>query len=359
MYPDPENVKIIQKLLKKKGLHDSYSHDTILLHLHKRMRSKRCSTYEEYLSLLKEVVNEFSLFKKDLSINVTSFFRDPKVFDLFRGMIGIYIKKIINQNKLSRIKIWSAGCANGSEPYSISIVLHQILQHKLSQYNVKIYATDINEDVLAVAQIGKYPSSVFKELPENNIEQFFVKTKNSKYRIKLSIKSLVKFDYLDLMADCFPFRDFDAIFCRYVLMYFQESQRNLLIGKYYDLLKPGGFLVLGRTDFIPLAIQDLYNPISIKKGIYQKPVSEEQRKMILETLPSEEHFCEWYGKPFVRIKDLRLHIKHSQCNLGQFHCYVCNKELFSKTGLLGHLKFSHYIDQNDRISRVFNRIPQY
>ncbi len=64
-----------------------------------------------------------------------------------------------------------------------------------------------------------------------------------------------------------------------------------------------------------------------------KILSEEQQKMILGTLPSEDYFCEWCGKPFVRIRDVRLHIEHSQCNLGQFHCYVCNKELFSKTGL--------------------------
>ncbi|UCG02171.1 MAG: hypothetical protein JSW11_21590 [Candidatus Heimdallarchaeota archaeon] len=81
--------------------------------------------------------------------------------------------------------------------------------------------------------------------------------------------------------------------------------------------------------------------------------------MILEVLPQEEYLCEWCGKPFSRIKNLRLHIKHSPCNLGQFSCYVCNKGLFSKTGLLGHLKYSHYIDKNDRISRVFNLIRQY
>ena len=125
---------------------------------------------------------------------------------------------------------------------------------------------------------------------------------------------------------------------------------------YYDLLKPGGFLVLGRTDSIPLSQQDLYNPISIKKGIYHKPLSKEQRKLILESLPLEEFFCEWCGKPFDRIKKLKFHIEHSPCDLGQFSCYICNKALFSKTGLLGHLKYSHHSDQNDRISRVFNTL---
>jgi chemotaxis methyl-accepting protein methylase len=96
------------------------------------MRSKRCLTYHQYLSLLKEDTKEFSFLKKEFSINGTSFFRDLEVFELFRTMLGIYIKEIINRENNSRIRIWSEGCANGSEPYSISMILHQVLQHKLS-----------------------------------------------------------------------------------------------------------------------------------------------------------------------------------------------------------------------------------
>ena len=359
MYPDFEYVPKIKKLLKSKGLDDSYSQDTFLLHLQSRMRSKKCSTYHEYLSLLKEDAREFSFLKKDLSINVTSFFRDLEVFELFRVMFGIYIKEIIKRGNTSRLRIWSAGCANGSEPYSISIILLQVLQHNLSHYNVKIYATDINEDMLSIARTGKYPSSVYNALPENNSKKFFIKTSSSQYRIIKKVKEYVKFDILDLLTDSPPFKDLDVIFCRYVLMYFQASMRNALIKKFYDLLKPGGFLVLGRTDPIPLSLQGLYNPISIKKGIYQKPLNEIQQKLILDDLPVEEYFCEWCGRPFDRIKSLRLHIEHSPCKLGQFQCYVCKKELFSKTGLIGHLKYSHYIDRDNRISRVFNEIPQY
>lgn len=355
MYPDPENVEVIKNLLENKGLYNSYSKDTFLLHFHNRMRSTRCLTYKQYLVLLKEDETEFSQFKKDLSINVTSFFRDPEVFDLFRDLFGIYVKEIVNRNNLSQIRIWSAGCANGSEAYSISIIINQVLQHKLPRYNVKIYATDINEDILAIARIGKYPSSVSKELSEECLEQFFIKTRDSHYQIKKSIKNLVKFDFLDILADSFPFKSLDVIFCRYVLMYFQKSRKELLLRKYYDLLNPGGLLVLGGTDVIPSSLQSLYNPLSIKKGIYQKPLSGEQRKMILDNLPPEEYYCEWCGKPFVGISHIRMHLEHSQCRLGQFHCYVCYKELFSKTGLISHLKYSHYIDRNDRISRVFNR----
>ncbi|MFX1515447.1 MAG: CheR family methyltransferase [Promethearchaeota archaeon] len=358
-YSNHEDVEKIQEHLKKEGLPNTYSRDTFLLHLHNRMRSNKCLNYQDYLLLLKENRNEVSLFKKDLSINITSFFRDPEVFELFRVMIGIYIKEIINRGKISRIRIWSAGCANGSEPYSISIILHQVLQHKLSDYNVKIFATDISESILSIARTGKYPSSMVNDLPENNSRQFFTETSNSHCRLKSSIRKIVQFDYLDLLTDSPPFKDLDVIFCRYVLMYFQSSQRNVLIRKYYDLLKAGGFLILGRTDPIPLSLQELYNPISIKKGIYQKPLSEIQQKLILDNLPVEEYFCEWCGRPFNRIKSLRLHIEHSPCKLGQFQCYVCKKELFSKTGLFGHLKYTHYIDRSNKISRVFNEIPQY
>ncbi|UCG89708.1 MAG: protein-glutamate O-methyltransferase CheR [Candidatus Heimdallarchaeota archaeon] len=322
------------------------------------MRTTKCLTYKQYWILLSEDKKEFSLLKRNFSINVTSFFRDPEVFTLFMELFKIYVREIINRNNLSRIRIWSAGCSNGSEPYSISIILHQILQHKLSYYNVKIHATDINEDTLAIAKTGKYPDSVSKEVSEEYLEQLFIKTSDSHYQIKMSLRNLVKFDSMDLMADSFPFKDLDVIFCRYVSMYFHKSQKELLVRKFYDLLNPGGLLILGGTDRIPVSLQNLFNPLSVKKSIYQKPLSKEQRKMILGSLPPEELFCEWCGKAFVRITDLRLHLEHSQCKLGQFHCYVCKKGLFSKIGLISHLKYSHYVDRNDSISRVFNRIKQ-
>ena len=358
MFPDPENMELIKYLLENKGFYDSYSKNTFIFHLHNRMRTKKCLTYIQYWKLLKENKEEFSLLKKDFSINVTSFFRDPEVFALFIELFKVYVKEIINRNNLSRIRIWSAGCSNGSEPYSISIILHQALRHKLSRYNVKIHATDINKDILAIAKTGKYPDSAFKELSEKYLEQFFIKTSDSHYKIKMSLRNLVKFDFLDLLADSFPFKGLDVIFCRYVLMYFNKSRKELLFRKFHDLLNPGGLLILGGTDRIPFSLQNLFNPLSVKKSIYQKPLSNEQRKLILGSLPPEEFFCEWCGKPFVRISNLRLHLEHSQCKLGQFHCYVCNKELFSKIGLIRHLKYSHYDDRNDRISRVFNRIEQ-
>ncbi|MHA2245537.1 MAG: CheR family methyltransferase [Candidatus Hodarchaeales archaeon] len=353
MITDPENMELIKNLLENKGLYDSYSKNTFLLHLHNRMRTKKCLTYKKYWILLKENKEEFSLLKRDFSINVTSFFRDPDVFNLFAELFKVYVKEIINRKNLSRIRIWSVGCSNGSEPYSISIILHQVLQHKLSRYNIKVHATDINEDILTIAKTGKYPDSVSKELSEEYLEQFFIKASDSHYQIKMSVQNLVKFNILDLLDDSFPFKGLDIIFCRYVLMYFHKSRKESLIRKFCELLNPGGLLILGGTDRIPFSLQNLFNPLSVKKSIYQKPLSNEQRKLILDSLSPEEFFCEWCGKPFVRISNLRLHLEHSQCKLGQFHCYVCNKELFSKIGLISHLKYSHYDDRNDRISRVF------
>ncbi|MFX0182370.1 MAG: CheR family methyltransferase [Candidatus Hodarchaeota archaeon] len=147
MYPDSENVKLIKLYFKRRGIKDTYSENKFLSHLHQRMQKNKCSTYKEYLTQLKDE-EELECFKNSFSINVTSFFRDPPVFDTFLKLLKIYVKEIIDHKNQSKIRIWSAGCVNGSEPYSIVIFIHQALQHHISRYNIKIHATDIDNDIL-------------------------------------------------------------------------------------------------------------------------------------------------------------------------------------------------------------------
>ena len=326
------------------------------------MRKKECSTYREYLSLLQDN-NEFNSFKNTLLVNVTRFFRDPTVFESFLKFFKIYIHEIVNRSRNFQLQIWSAGCANGSETYSIALTICNALKHHLSRYKVKIYGTDINNDVLAIAKSGIYPTSLINEVPSSFLNEFF-SSEVSKYILKPQVKNLVEFYDLDLLSNSFPFTNLDIIFCRYVLMYFKKSQQKHLINKFYELLKPGGVLLLGYTDpmplteqnlFIPFEEQNLFIPWSLEDRIFQKPLSNEQRDSILASYPEELFFCEFCGKIFYNPKKLKSHLSKAPCRHGILFCYICNKRHFSRTGLVAHLRYSHYIDRNDRISLIFNK----
>ncbi|MFX0173439.1 MAG: hypothetical protein ACFE9L_16220 [Candidatus Hodarchaeota archaeon] len=94
--------------------------------------------------------------------------------------------------------------------------------------------------------------------------------------------------------------------------------------------------------------------MSNEDKIYQKPLTKEQREKIISALPEKVFFCKWCGRTFYSIQRLENHLKHTSYRPGAFSCYICNKVLFSKTGLLTHLKYFHYIDRNDHISLIFN-----
>ena len=362
MYPDPKNVELIKFHLKSKGFGDAYSESSLMNCLHSRMQRKRCLTYKNYLNLLQDE-EEFKFFSNNLSINVTSFFRDQFVFKSFLEFYKTYMTEIIDRKEISDVEIWSVGCANGSEPYTVAMILHKAFENQLSRYNIKIHATDVNKDILGIAKSGVYSQPLEKDVPQPYLDRYFHQS-NSKFVISDKIKKMVTFTYLDLLSDSFPFNELDIIFCRYVLMYFQKSHQKKLIKRYYELLKPGGFLILGTTDpipsseqniFIQLSDHDLFLPLSNKDRIYQKQLSKEQRERILASLPEEFFFCEWCGKHFYTVKMLNYHLKQSSCRKGELHCYICGNAHYSRTGLVAHLKYSQYIDQNDPISLVFNR----
>jgi chemotaxis protein methyltransferase CheR len=362
VYPDPENMDMIILHLQREGLSVSDAVSSLVYSLHLRMKEKKSTTYKEYFSCLKEA-EELEFFREKLSINVTSFFRDPTVFDSLLVFLRIYIDEIINRSEKSKLKIWSAGCANGSEPYSIAILLHEALKHHHSRYTIKIHATDINKDVLEIAKAGNYPNSIVNEVPTILLNQYFSQSV-SNYHVSNKIKKYINFSHLDLLSDSLPFKNFDMISCRYVLMYLTKAQQIQLLKKFHELLLPGGLLLLGITDPMPLSEQNLFSPLldqtiylslSIEDRIYQKPLSQEQREKIIASLPEEEYTCEWCGRVFVSEKKLRIHLKHDSCRHRTPICYLCNKHHFSRTGLTAHLKYAHYIDRTDRISNVFNK----
>ena len=163
--------------------------------------------------------------------------------------------------------MWSAGCAQGEEAYSLAIIAFET---EITTKTI-IYATDIDDDALKKGEKGIYPTAAFQYTPPEYLEKYFVRH-NGDYKIKDNIKLIVKFINLDLF-DSFPYGPCDLIMCRNVLIYMSREAQSELVRKFYENLRPGGYLVIGKVELL-LGIPEakLFNLVSRTERIYQKIV---------------------------------------------------------------------------------------
>lgn len=178
-------------------------------------------------------------FLDHITINVSEFFRNPDKFDELRNII---IPELLKQK--SRLFIWSAGCSYGAEPYSLRIILNEISPG----VNHKLWATDIDNTILAKARDGIYIADDLKNISEEKKEQYFVK-KNDKYILNSEIRNGVIFEQHDLLKSKFPV-DVDLILCRNVVIYFNDEAKKILFDRFSRALRPQGYLLVGSTERI-------------------------------------------------------------------------------------------------------------
>lgn len=214
--------------------------------------------YEELLNRLAKDKDLYSKFMDYLTINVTEFFRTPEPFaELESVIIPIWQK----QKHKSPLRIWSAGCSMGAEPYSVAM----ILDNCDVKTDYKILATDIDEQMLAKAG-GPYVGNELKNVPPDLLKKYFVKTDKG-YVIIDRIKEKVVFKKHNLLSDNF-IGIFDLILCRNVMIYFIEEAKDDLYEKFHHSLKEGGILFLGGTETINNFKKIGYKPI--RPFFYQK-----------------------------------------------------------------------------------------
>lgn len=193
---------------------------------------------DEYVEMLKKDQNQRQKFLDFITINVTEFFRNPELFKEFENEI----RNIVSKNT-SNIKIWSAACSIGAEPYSIAIILD-----KLGYNKARILATDIDATILNRAKTGEYLESEIKNVEKQDLHKYF-KNMGDKYIIDESIKSMIIFKKHDLILDSYE-SDFDLIVCRNVVIYFNQDVKEKIYKKFSQSLKKGGLLFVGATESI-------------------------------------------------------------------------------------------------------------
>jgi SAM-dependent methyltransferase len=169
----------------------------------------------------------------------------------------------------TEVKFLSAGCAVGPEPYSLAMIAHD---KKPKGINLKIHASDINQDLLDTARFATYSKQYVAEMNAAEVSKYFDLNKFGEHVVKANIRRSVNFSKKDIMKDEFP-HGVDLIFCRNVLIYIDRDAQNQVISKFINALKPGGYLVLGRTETLFLDWRKYVDIISAKHRIYQKKTS--------------------------------------------------------------------------------------
>lgn len=201
-----------------------------------------------------------------MTTNETSFFRDTKPFTLFQETILPHM--IQTRASKKTVRIWCAACSSGQEPYSLSMILKD-KEAQLKGWRFEIVATDLSEDILAQARKGTYSQfEVQRGLPIQYLMKYFTQV-NDTWQLKDDIKSMVKFSTFNLLDDMSRMGQFDIIFCRNVLIYFDEKTKGSILGKMEKQLDKDGFLLLGGAETV-LGITDKFVPMPEKRGLYIK-----------------------------------------------------------------------------------------
>lgn len=260
----PELILDVQKRLNVQLT--SYKQDYIKRRLLSRMNSTRSKNFVEYHQYLKTHPEEEEKLRNALTINVTKFLRDPDVF----GLIGKEIFPAIIRDKKS-IKIWSAGCSSGEEPYTYGILLYELAKPGIILNNI-ITATDIDEVILKRAKEGIYEKNALENLSENQISRHFDKTDDGKFRIRDHIKNMVRFQPHDLMKGAPVARMFDVVSCRNVTIYFNEQQKKELVKLMHDSLGNSGYYIMGMSEYMSKDVEHLFKPYKPMLKIFQKSV---------------------------------------------------------------------------------------
>ncbi len=256
--------QMYQIIFDEKGVDFSqYKKSTLVRRIQRRLATLKIESLAEYVQHLRENKEEISNLYNDILIGVTEFFRDAEVF----AKVKEYLEAIIEKKEQGEeIRLWSIGCSTGEEAYSLSILLHEILQEKITKYKIKIFATDIDDEALKIARAGVYAETSLVNMKKEYRERYFTIAKNQ-FEIKKSVRELVIFSKHNVTSDS-PFLRIDYISCRNMLIYFNQTLQDRFFPIVHYALKEKGILTLGLSESLGGHIE-LFVPLEKKQNIYK------------------------------------------------------------------------------------------
>jgi len=243
--------KFVKLIYKRTGLYyEENKRYFVQKRIEKRAELLEMETLNEYYILLKfdEDSSEFYRLINDLTVNETYFFRDfPQLRNFAEDVLPVITKE---KEAKKKIKIWCAACSTGEEPYTLSIILQEMLEAS-EKWEIQILASDINTEVIQSAKIGLYENRAVKDVPPEYLEKYFTK-RHDKYLVNLNVKKYVSYKRINLMDenDMRNVNGCDVIFCRNCLIYFDDESRKNVLANFYESLNPGGFMFLGHSESV-------------------------------------------------------------------------------------------------------------
>jgi two-component system CheB/CheR fusion protein len=275
-----------------------YKRSTLMRRVQKRMQAVKIESYTDYMDYLEVHPQEFAYLFNTILINVTSFFRDSSAWNYLAKEI---IPQIMAGKELDEpIRFWSAGCASGQEAYTLAIVLAEALGVEQFRAQVKIYATDMDEEALNQARHATYNASEMASIPEQLLEQYFEHS-NSHYSFRKDLRRSVIFGRHNLVADA-PISRIDLLLCRNTLMYFNAEAQAKILSRFHFALRDGGVLFLGKAEML-LKHNNSFKPIDMKRRIFIKVsnVSEREDSLLVAHNGNDEQVN--YLAKHVRLAD--------------------------------------------------------
>lgn len=248
------------QVLKLTGIDlNAYKENQMKRRIDANIRKHGCQNYEAYLALLKKDKVLYDEFLSYITINVSEFFRNPNQWITLEKEI---LPRLLE--KKTSLKIWSAACSTGDEPYSLAMLLSRFMP----LHQIKILATDIDKEILAAAKMGEYVDKHIANIPKD-LRSKYIKEQDGKYIIAPEIKNCITFKQHDLLKDPYP-TNVDLIVCRNVLIYFTEEAKNSIYTRFSEALNRDGILFVGSTEQIIGAQKFNLNPYRI--FFYEKTI---------------------------------------------------------------------------------------
>lgn len=246
--------KYIQLIQEQYALDISmYDRSFLEKSIQSRISSTLCGNFDAYLDYMAKVPGEYMLFVNQLTNSYSEFFRNPLTFDYLEQIVLPKLLENTKSRKEKEIRIWSAACASGQEAFSLAILCDELANSGNSELKFRIFATDINSEMLVIAQNGIFQSISLNRVTLKRAQTYFTQ-KGDIYSISPKIKNQVDFSVFDLLSDqdsCPPasiYGNFDIIFCANLLFYYEPEYRQIILKKVKHCLKPGGYLITGESE---------------------------------------------------------------------------------------------------------------
>ncbi len=215
----------------------------------KELNLKNFAEYYYFLQYDPGKRQELNRLYEVVTTNETSFYRNPPQLQVFQEQV---LKDVIEKQRKAgqkRLRIWSAGCSTGEEPYTIAIIISEVLRAELNSWDIKITANDLSEAVLVSARRGVYNDYTLRTTPKELVTKYFT-PEDGKFKLKPEVKRLVSFGQINLSDRAMLKRveRSQIVFCRNVIIYFDDEMKKNVIGSYYDNLLPGGYMLIGHSE---------------------------------------------------------------------------------------------------------------